>query len=199
MPPSVEEQRIELSMSFFPSGDEAELKDLCRQKEELSGKLGDEVRRICSHMHRNCQELHAEFQDLSIRNAREHLSARYGHDYTLMRCLDTHASPLDESKREAAKIEQRGANDRNVEMLENIPGIGRQTAVTLMSLIVHVDRFKDPEKLCAYFGMVPRVRDSGERNIMGGDQERRSHDALDHEARGSLAHPLLRFVCDLVI
>jgi transposase len=59
------------------------------------------------------------------------------------------------------EIESRGANDMNVELLESIPGIGRQTAVQLMSMIVDVTRFKDPERLCAYFGMVPRVRDSG--------------------------------------
>jgi transposase len=45
---------IELSMSYFPTEQEAELKDLCRYKEELSNKLGDEIRRIRSHMHRNC-------------------------------------------------------------------------------------------------------------------------------------------------
>ena len=28
-------------------------------------------------------------------------------------------------------------------------------------MIVDIDRFDDSEKLCAYFGMVPRVRDSG--------------------------------------
>lgn len=59
------------------------------------------------------------------------------------------------------EIERRGNEDRNVELLESIPGIGRQTAVQLMSMIVDISRFVDPEKLCAYFGMAPRVRDSG--------------------------------------
>ena len=30
-----------------------------------------------------------------------------------------------------------------------------------MSMIIDIARFPDSEKLCAYFGMVPRVRDSG--------------------------------------
>ena len=68
---------------------------------------------------------------------------------------------LNESKLVAEEIEGRGKNDKNVELLESIPGIGRQTAVQLMSMIIDFARFADPEKLCAYFGMVPRVRDSG--------------------------------------
>jgi transposase len=152
---------IELSMSYLPSEVEAELKDLCRYKEELSNKLGDEVRRIRSHMHRNCLELPSEFQDLTARKSRDFLTASYGNDYTLMRRLNGYSALLDESKRVAREIERRGESDRNVALLESIPGIGRQTAVQLMSMIVDVSRFKDAERLCAYFGMVPRVRDSG--------------------------------------
>ena len=151
---------IELSMSYFLSEEEAELKDLCRYKEELSGKLGDEVRRIRSHLHRNCQELPPQFRDLSTRKSREFLAETYGNDYTLMRRVNGYAALLTESKRVAVEIERRGENDRNVKLLESIPGIGRQTAVQLMSMIVDIGRFQDPEKMCAYFGMVPRVRDS---------------------------------------
>lgn len=92
---------IELSMSYFPTEKEAELKDLCRFKEELSNKLGDEVRRIRSHMSRNCLELPSQFQDLSTKRSRDFLSKSYGHDYTLMRRLDAYASLLDESERVA--------------------------------------------------------------------------------------------------
>lgn len=152
---------IELSMSYFPTEKEAELKDLCRYKEELSNKLGDEARRIKSHMSRNCLELPAEFQNLSAKRSRAFIVTTYGNDYTLMRRLDAYASLLKESEQVAREIERRGNEDRNVELLESIPGIGRQTAVQLMSMIVDISRFRDPERLCAYFGMVPRVRDSG--------------------------------------
>jgi len=152
---------IELSMSYFPTEGEAELKDLCRYKEELSNKLGDEVRRIRSHMHRNCLELPPQFQDISTKKSRDFLTTRYENDYTLMRRLNGYSALLEESNRVAAEIERRGESDLNVELLESIPGIGRQTAVQLMSMIIDVSRFQDAEKLCAYFGMVPRVRDSG--------------------------------------
>jgi len=152
---------IELSTSYFPTEEEAELKDLCRYKEELSNKLGDEVRRIRSHMSRNCLELIPQFQDLSTRKSREFLSTMYKGDYTLMRRLNGYSALLEESERAAKEIERRGDGDSNVKLLESIPGIGRQTAVQIMSMIVRIDRFYDQERLCAYFGMVPRVRDSG--------------------------------------
>lgn len=152
---------IELSMSYFPTEKEAELKDLCRFKEELSNKLGDEVRRIRSHMSRNCLELPSEFQNLSAKRSRDFIVRMYASDYTLMRRVDAYSALLDESKLVAREIERRGNDDGNVTLLESIPGIGRQTAVQLMSMIVDIARFEDPERLCAYFGMVPRVRDSG--------------------------------------
>ncbi len=152
---------IELAMSYFPTEKEAELKDLCRYKEEMSNKLGDEVRRIRSHMHRNCQELPPEFQNISTKRSREFIARAYGNDYTLMKRVSGYEALLNESKLVAEEIEERGTSDRNVELLESIPGIGRQTAVQLMSMIIDVKRFVDPEKLCAYFGMAPRVRDSG--------------------------------------
>jgi len=50
---------------------------------------------------------------------------------------------------------------RNVELLCTIPGIARQSAVRIMSMIIDIGKFEDPEKICSYFGLVPRVRDSG--------------------------------------
>jgi hypothetical protein len=64
---------IDLAMSYFPTEQDAELKDVCRYKEELSNKLGDEVRRIRSHMHRNCLELPPQFQDLTAKKSRDFL------------------------------------------------------------------------------------------------------------------------------
>jgi transposase len=58
-------------------------------------------------------------------------------------------------------VENELPGNRYVELIESIPGIGRQTAVQIMSMIVDPNRFEDGKKICAYFGMVPRVRDSG--------------------------------------
>lgn len=46
-------------------------------------------------------------------------------------------------------------------LLKSIPGIGPQTAVTLLSEIRDIKRFSHPEKLVAYIGLDPRVHLSG--------------------------------------
>ena len=43
-----------------------------------------------------------------------------------------------------------------------IPGIGTVSALELMSMIVDIGRFPGPDQMRAYFGMAPKVRDSGE-------------------------------------
>jgi len=48
---------------------------------------------------------------------------------------------------------------RGMDFLAEIRGIGRQTAAQIMSMIIEISRFPDAEKLCAYFGIVPRIRD----------------------------------------
>jgi len=55
----------------------------------------------------------------------------------------------------------------NVKLLEYMPEIGRQAAVQLMSMIMDIGRFEDYEKFCAYFGLVPKVRDSGRKEHHG--------------------------------
>ena len=54
-----------------------------------------------------------------------------------------------------------GKNDKNVAMLTTISGIGIRSAVQLMSSIIDINRFKSIDQFCAYFGIVPCVRDSG--------------------------------------
>ena len=49
-----------------------------------------------------------------------------------------------------------------------IPGIGSHTALALTSYIEDVNRFETPEKLAAYFGLVPSQHQSGNKNYYGG-------------------------------
>jgi transposase len=152
---------IGLSMSFMPTPEQCELKDLCRYREEITRQLGDEVRKIKSHMERNCQPLPMEYSNLSANKAWRYLSETYPDDTTLQRRLKRYRALLKERAEVSNEIELRLPDSREVALLADIPGIGRQTAVQIMSMIINISRFEDPEKLCAYFGMVPRVRDSG--------------------------------------
>ena len=47
------------------------------------------------------------------------------------------------------------------ELLTTIPGVGPYTVLLIYSEIGDIRRFSDPEKLCSYAGLAPRVEQSG--------------------------------------
>ena len=151
---------IDLSMSYIPTEEECALKDLCRLKEENSRKLADESRRIKSHMSRNLEEFNGN-SNLNTNYVRDYLRNTYSKDFVLMARLDEYDRLKVQGNELKRLVERQRVNDGYVDLLESIPGVGRQTAVQLMSMIVDPNRFPDSERFCAYFGMVPRVRDSG--------------------------------------
>ena len=136
------------------------MKDLCRLKEENSLKIGDESRRIKSHMARNVEEFRGN-TDLKTKYVREQIREDYPKDATLMYRLDEYERLVTDGNVLKHMVESQMMGNRYVELLESIPGIGRQTAIQIMSMIVDPNRFEDEKRICAYFGMVPRVRDSG--------------------------------------
>ena len=152
---------IDLQMAFMPTREQCELKDVCRYREEISKKIGDETRRIKSHMSRNCEFLPDSFDNFQTRKAREFVKRNYPSDLTLMRRMNSLERLFEERDSTQKDVESRLPDSREVELLSSIPGMGRQSAVQVMSMIVDINRFQDAEKFCAYFGMVPRVRDSG--------------------------------------
>jgi len=112
-------------------------------------------------MDRNCLKIPFYFSGLQAKKPREYIRRTWPDDTTLLRRLASFESLLEEKKVISKDIISRMPDDPNVGILESVPGIGRKTAVQIMSMIIDITRFEDPEKLCAYFGLVPRVRDSG--------------------------------------
>ena len=152
---------IDLQMAFMPTREQCELKDVCRYREEISKKIGDETRRIKSHMSRNCEHLPEAYDNFQTQRARNYVKFNFSSDITLMSRMAELERLFEERGSIQKEVESRLPGSREVELLTTIPGVARQTAVQIMSMIVDIDRFDDSEKLCAYFGMVPRVRDSG--------------------------------------
>ncbi len=76
-----------------------------------------------------------------------------------------------------------------VKPLTTIPGIGSLTAVQMMSMIVSIDCFQTVDKMRAYFGMAPSVRDSG-------GKEKHSHITrkVDSMMRSILGRTLNQFI-----
>ncbi len=73
--------------------------------------------------------------------------------------LDAHLDAVEEAARHQAALEDEMAStcgdDPGVRLLMTIPGIGRATAIGLLSEIADVRRFETAEKFTAYAGIVP--------------------------------------------
>jgi len=177
------DKQIELRMSYMPTEDECALKDLCRYKEELSSELGDLSRRIKSHMHRNIEHLPVEYSNLLTNKSRLFIRKTYPDDKVLMKRLDQYEVTMELNHIAKVDVENQNRGEY-VMLLESIPGIGRQTAVQLMSMIIDPNRFEDAEKFKAYFGMAPRVRDSGK--------------SVHHGHRTKAGDPMMRFIMERV-
>lgn len=54
------------------------------------------------------------------------------------------------------------------ELVQTIPGIGRQGAATIVSELITGDRFSTENKMASYFGLIPSTNSSGERQRDGG-------------------------------
>ena len=54
--------------------------------------------------------------------------------------------------------------DKNIDLLRSIPGIGIQSAVTLLIEIEDYSRFKDASSMAVYFGLNPVFRASGDKS-----------------------------------
>ena len=65
-------------------------------------------------------------------------------------------------KRLDADISEHGKDLKGHANLQSIKGIGDRSATVLLSVIGNVKDFADEDKLAAYFGIVPKVKDSNE-------------------------------------
>jgi transposase len=62
----------------------------------------------------------------------------------------------------------------NVRILKTVPGISTLTAMTLLTELYDINRFKTLDKLCGYVGLIPNTDSSGETDRKTGITDRRN-------------------------
>ena len=158
---------LPLSMSYIPDRTAEALRALCRLREDLTKEIGNSIRKIKSHMSSVGIDIPYPVSSAKTQKFANYLRHWHRNDLTLMNRLDILDSLLKKAKEIEKEMELAGKHDPNVQLLLTIPGVGMQSAVQMMSMIIDVNRFSDAEKLCSYFGMAPRVRDSGGKELHG--------------------------------
>ena len=66
------------------------------------------------------------------------------------------------------EIAQRTENKKEVAKIAAIPGISEMGAITLLSRIGDIKRFKNPDSLANYFGLTPGCHNTGGKQRLGG-------------------------------
>ena len=152
--------------SWVPSRDIRDLRQLVRQRTYL-------VRQSTSFKNR----IHAELLRRGIRRPPELKKPFTKKDIARMRSLDipTVTSCLDCLERIQAQVDEmnRQLLDEfqrrpDAQLIETVPGIGYYGALLIHAEIDDIDRFPEPEKLAAYAGLVPTVRQSASTVHYGG-------------------------------
>ena len=82
-------------------------------------------------------------------------------DVELLRVLNEQIRALDK------ELERIGQHDAQARRLMSIAGVGPLTAVAVCCWVGDIERFADAKKLASYFGLAPRVSQSGERERHG--------------------------------
>jgi hypothetical protein len=82
----------------------------------------------------------------------------------LLLMLESVAVAIKEGEEALEKI---AVNEKDIQLLLSIPGVGLKVALGLVSAIGDVNRFKTPNQLASYFGLTPRLSQSADRSYSG--------------------------------
>lgn len=77
---------------------------------------------------------------------------------------------IEKEKTIRKQIEQLSLTDpfnEDVQLLRKVPSIGLITAMTIVTEIGDINRFKTLDQLCSYFGLIPTSYSSGEKERIG--------------------------------
>ena len=155
---------LNIRMSYIVKDDEMRLRDMARLMNSLSMDKAKVNQQIQAHMRRNGEYLPKDIKDsgISSNDVQKYIIETFGHDFTLQQYLQLYVILTERCKIVDAELKKFNVDGRIKSLLISIPGIGEQTAIMLMSMIIDITRFQSADKMRAYFGMNPVVRNSGE-------------------------------------
>ena len=167
----------DLKAIYVPSKESEELRSLVRYRKTLVKDIGRGKNRIksCLYFHGvNIPEDHLlaskywsnKFTDW-IKSVK--MSTPYG-TIVLQDLLENNLllrKKLLSVTKEIRKIAKSAKYEKVYGLLVGVPGIGPITAMTIISELENIQRFKNHDKLCSYIGLVPTTNSSGETDKTG--------------------------------
>ncbi len=162
---------------YIPTIITMEFRTMVRYRKTLVKEVNRNKNRVKSFLYFNGIKIPPELDTTS-----KHWSARYtkwlkGLSFSskfgnktldmLIKTTTYYRRKLLEVTRELRNIQEENGYGKKIKLLISIPGIGIITALTLLSEIEDINRFKNLDALCSYIGLVPSTNSSGEKELIG--------------------------------
>ena len=150
----------EFAVCVMPPKEWMMRREVCRTVFKEKAHLGDLKRRMRSHLLLHGIQLSREYSDIFCKKAVNELSGIK--DPVVMMLLDEASSIKRRNEQEIRLMRHLFDGNRMYELIQSIPGFGSVSAAYLTSMIMELDRFTDKRMFTAYFGVVPKVRESSD-------------------------------------
>jgi len=135
-------------------------REICRTLFKEKVHLGDLKKRCRAHLLLHGIKLSRNYTDIFCKAAVKELLALK--DPCLLMMVSEAKGIKARNLEEGQLIEHLFNGNRMFELVKTIPGFGTVTSAYLTSMIMDIDRFRNRNSFTAYFGIVPRMRESAE-------------------------------------
>lgn len=135
-------------------------REICRTLFREKVHLGELKRRARAHLLLHGIKLTREYNDIFCMKAINEL--RITKDPCLLMMTSEAAAIKGRNLEEGKLIEHMFKDIRMYVLIKSIPGFGSVSAAYLTSMIMDIDRFTSRDAFTAYFGIVPKVRESAD-------------------------------------
>ena len=175
-------QNKELEAIYVPSIEIESLRELVRYRKTIVKEINRYKYRTKSFLYRNNFKIPIE-----LSRGSKHWSSHYSSwlksltfqaEYSretlgsIINTVEHLRKELLAVNRILRKLEKEGDYSEVILLLRTIPGIGLIMAMTIITELENIQRFKNIDKLCAYVGLVPNTSSSGEKEKVGGITKR---------------------------
>ena len=185
----------EFSECYMPSLNWMMKREICRAVFWEKRHLADVKRRVRAHLLLHGINLSREYSDIFCKKAVADMKRTK--DPVLLIAINEAESIKKRTDEVTKIIKHYFADDRMYELIYSIPGFGSISAAYLTSLIVDMSRFENSSKFSAYFGIVPKVRNSADSNPRCSTTHRGDEDARRLLCQSAMVH--IRTVEDSVV
>ena len=148
----------EFSVCLMPPKEWMMRREVCRVVFGEKLHLADLKRRARAHMLLHGIKLSRDYQDVFSKSAIEEMVRTK--DPCLLIFVSEAKAIKSRTDQEAKLIMQMFNGIEMYDLIHSIPGFGSVSAAYLTSLIIDIDRFRTSNEFTAYFGIVPKMRES---------------------------------------